>query len=67
MIAKTGLLVLTNPVQIGKILPTIREKVKNTLYIHITKGLQEGKVNPEIFTSAPKYSHTIRGIYSQVF
>lgn len=65
MIAKTGLLVLTNPVQISKILPTIREKVKNTLYIHITKGLQEGKYKPEIFSSAPKYSQTVRGIYSQ--
>ncbi|GLV32971.1 Bifunctional Phosphopantetheine adenylyltransferase - Dephospho-CoA kinase [Carabus blaptoides fortunei] len=67
MIAKTGLLILTNPVHIGKILPTIRQQVKTTLYIHLANALHEpvARYKPDIFTSAPKCSQTIRGIYSQ--
>lgn len=66
--AKTGLLILTNPIHIGKILPTIKKQVKNTLYIHLTNALSEpcAKYKPEIFTTLPKYSRTIRGIYAEV-
>lgn len=69
MLVKTGLLVVSNPTQIGKILPSVKERVKSTLYIQLLSALSEpfGNFHPNIFTSWPKYSKTIYGIYSQVF
>lgn len=67
MIAKTGLLVVTNPKHISKILPKVQEQVKNTLYIHLTSALKPfGRINRDTFSLVPKYSQTIRVIYSEV-
>lgn len=67
MIAKTGLLVVTNPKHISKLLPKVQKQVKNTLYIHLTSALKPlGVFNPDIFTTIPKYSQSIRVIYSEV-
>ncbi|EFA07751.2 bifunctional coenzyme A synthase [Tribolium castaneum] len=67
MLAKTGLLVVSNPTQIGKILPSIQKRVKNTLYIQLLSALSEpfGNFYTNVFTSWPKYSKTLYGIYSQ--
>ena len=68
MLAKTGLLVVSNPKQIGKILPLVRNHVKNTLYIQLLSALTEpfGNFHTTAFNSWPKYSQTIHGIYTQV-
>ncbi|KAJ3644954.1 hypothetical protein Zmor_022650 [Zophobas morio] len=67
MLAKTGLLVVSNPKQIGKILPLVRNHVKNTLYIQLLSALTEpfGNFHTTAFNSWPKYSQTIHGIYTQ--
>nr|XP_022907946.1 bifunctional coenzyme A synthase-like isoform X1 [Onthophagus taurus] len=68
MIVKTGLLIVSNPKHIGKVLATIKTHVNNTLYIQLLSALQEpfGSFQPNIYTSSPKFSKTINGIYSQV-
>ncbi|XP_044253000.1 bifunctional coenzyme A synthase-like [Tribolium madens] len=67
MLAKTGLLIVSNPTQIGKILPSIQKRVQNTLYIQLLSALTEpfGNFYTNVFTSWPKYSKTLYGIYSQ--
>ncbi|CAH1178912.1 unnamed protein product [Phaedon cochleariae] len=67
MLAKTGLLIISNPKQIAKILSTIESQVKNTLYIQLLSALSDpfGSFYPKSFTSWPKYSQTISKIYSQ--
>lgn len=68
MLAKTGLLVVSNPTQIGKILSSVEKQVKQTLYIQLLSALSEpfGNFYTNIFNTWPKYSQTIYGIYSQV-
>lgn len=63
MLAKTGLLVVSNPNRIGKILSCIQKSVQNTLYINI---LTSDWMPHKAATTVPKYSQTISGIYSQV-
>jgi phosphopantetheine adenylyltransferase/dephospho-CoA kinase len=67
MLAKTGLLIVSNPKQIGKILPSVQKKVQHTLYIQLLSALTEpfGNFHTNVFNSWPKYSQTIYGIYSQ--
>lgn len=67
MIAKTGLLVVTNPKNISKILPSIQKQVKNTLYIHLTSALKPlNRIRPEIYSNIPKCSQAIKVIYCEV-
>lgn len=68
MLRKTGLLIVSNPTQIGKILSDVPKKVKNTLYIQLLSSLAEpfGQFYPITFNKWPKYSKTIFNIYFQV-
>lgn len=68
MSVKTGLLVISNPSKIGKILCSAKKQVNNTLYIQLLSALTEpfGCFHPNVFNSWPKFSQTIAGIYSQV-
>lgn len=68
MLAKTGLLIVSNPKQIGKILSSIEKQVNQTLYIQLLSALCEplGNFYTNVFNTWPKYSQTIYGIYSQV-
>ncbi|KAB0793521.1 hypothetical protein PPYR_13141 [Photinus pyralis] len=66
MLAKTALLVVSNPSQIGKILVNIHEKVKTTLYIQLLSALSGPLTfQPNVFTSSPMYSSLISNIYYQ--
>ncbi|XP_017772037.1 PREDICTED: bifunctional coenzyme A synthase-like [Nicrophorus vespilloides] len=67
MLAKTGLLVVSNPTHLNKILSSVRSQVKNTLYIQLLSALGEpfGSFHQNIFTTWPKFSQTISKIYSQ--
>ncbi|CAH0563565.1 unnamed protein product [Brassicogethes aeneus] len=67
MLCKTGLLIVSNPNKIGKILSKIQNNVKNTLYIQLLSTLSDplGNFYPNLYNSWPKYSQTIFGIYSQ--
>ena len=68
MLVKTGLLVVSNPKHIGKVLTSVKKHVNNTLYIQLLSALSEpfGTFLPNVFDSWPKFSKTITGIYSQV-
>lgn len=68
MLAKTGLLVISNPQQIGKVLSQVKKQVKNTIYIQLLSALGEplGSFHPKIYNTWPKLSKTIYNIYSQV-
>lgn len=67
MLVKTGLLVVSNPKHIGRILCNVQQNVKSTLYIQLLSALSEPlSFHPNLFTTWPKYSQTIWGIYSQV-
>lgn len=67
-LVKTGLLIVSNPNQIGKLLKNVEKKVQKTLYIHLLSTLTEpfGSFHTNIFNSWPKYSNTILNIYAQV-
>ncbi|CAH1104390.1 unnamed protein product [Psylliodes chrysocephalus] len=67
MLAKTGLLVCSNPKQIGNIMGSIKKEVKHTLYIQFLSALGDplGNFCPKTFNTWPKFSPTIYGIYSQ--
>ncbi|KAF5290520.1 hypothetical protein FQA39_LY03624 [Lamprigera yunnana] len=66
MLVKTALLIVSNPNNIGKILVNIQEKVKKTLYIQLLSAVTGPLAfHSNLFTSAPKYSKLIWGIYSQ--
>ncbi|KAK4874734.1 hypothetical protein RN001_014094 [Aquatica leii] len=66
MLAKTALLIVSNPNHLGRILLNIHEKVKTTLYIQLLSGISGPfSFYPNVFTSWPKYSQIIWGIYSQ--
>lgn len=69
MLAKNGLLIVSNPTHIGKLLTSAEKYIKNTVYIQLLCALGDpfGAFHPQIFTSWPKYSQTIHSIYSQVF
>lgn len=68
MIAKTALLIVSNPNHIGKILPSLTKQVNKTLYIQLLSALSSplGSFCPEIFNVWPKFTQTISGIYAQV-
>ncbi|CAH1954560.1 unnamed protein product [Acanthoscelides obtectus] len=68
MLAKTGLLIVSNPKQIHKILSSIHKQVKNTLYIQLLSALGDplGAFQPVVFNTWPKFSKTLFNIYSQV-
>ncbi|GJQ85440.1 hypothetical protein Trydic_g23865 [Trypoxylus dichotomus] len=68
MLFKTGLLVISNPKHIGKILPSLKKYVHNTLYIQLLSALTDpfGSFHPNLFNTWPKFSQTITGIYKQV-
>lgn len=68
MLGKTGLLIVSNPKQIGKVLLNIDKKVQETLYIHLLSALSDpfGCFHTSIFDCWPKYSSTIKSIYTQV-
>ncbi|KAJ8941748.1 hypothetical protein NQ314_010285 [Rhamnusium bicolor] len=67
MLAKTGLLVVSNHKQIGEILSSVQKQVKNTLYIQFLSALGEplGSFYPKTFNAWPKFSQTIFNVYSQ--
>ncbi|XP_018576337.1 bifunctional coenzyme A synthase [Anoplophora glabripennis] len=67
MLAKTVLLVVSNPQQIGKVLSRVQKQVKNTIYIQLLSALGEpfGSVQPKLYSTWPKLSKTIYNIYSQ--
>ncbi|KAJ8915136.1 hypothetical protein NQ315_000388 [Exocentrus adspersus] len=67
MLAKTGLLVISNPQQIGKVLPSIQKHVKTTIYIQLLSALTEplGSFQPAMYNTWPKFSKTIYNIYFQ--
>ncbi|KAF5282893.1 hypothetical protein FQR65_LT14170 [Abscondita terminalis] len=66
MLAKTALLIVSNPNQLGRILINIQETVKTTLYIQLLSGISGPfSFYPNVFTSWPKYSQIVYGIYSQ--
>ncbi|XP_060521985.1 bifunctional coenzyme A synthase [Cylas formicarius] len=67
MLAKTGLLIVSNPQQISKVLRSIQNRVQSTLYIQLLSALtdQLGNFCPGVFTTWPKFNKTIFGIYSQ--
>lgn len=68
MLVKTGLLIVSNPKHVGKILPSLRARVNSTLYVQMISALTDpfGSFYPRIFDSWPKYSQIIKGIYTQV-
>lgn len=68
MIAKTGLLIVSNPKQISKVLASVQKQVKNTLYIQLLSALSDpfGQFHIKTLNSWPKCSRTIFNIYSQV-
>lgn len=68
MLAKTGLLIVSNPKHIAKLLTDAQKAVKNTLYIQLLSALGEplGSFHSNIFNTPPKFSRTIYCIYSQV-
>ncbi|XP_066249367.1 bifunctional coenzyme A synthase [Euwallacea similis] len=67
MLVKTGLLVVSNPKHINRLLTDVQKSVKNTLYIQLLSALNDplGNFHPNIFNTPPKLSRTIFGIYSQ--
>ncbi|KAL3273238.1 hypothetical protein HHI36_014692 [Cryptolaemus montrouzieri] len=67
MSSKTGLLVITNPKQIGLVLSSVQQKVSKILYIQLLNALSDSAsgVHTKIFSSIPKYSKEINGIYTQ--
>ncbi|XP_030751952.1 bifunctional coenzyme A synthase-like [Sitophilus oryzae] len=66
MLAKTGLLVVSNPKHIAKLLSDAQKAVKNTLYVQLLSALNDplGSIHPNMFTT-PKLSRTVFCIYSQ--
>lgn len=68
MLAKTGLLIVSNPTQISKVFSTINKKVKNILYVQFLSALNDpvGVFHPNVFTSWPKFTKIIYNVYSQV-
>lgn len=68
MLAKTGLLVVSNPKHISKLLIDAQKTVKNTLYIQLLSALSDplGGFHTNIFNTPPKLSRTIYLIYSEV-
>ncbi|KAL1494410.1 hypothetical protein ABEB36_010013 [Hypothenemus hampei] len=67
MLAKTGLLVVSNPKHINRLLSDVQKSVKSTLYIQLLSALTEplGNFYSNLFTTPPKFSRTIFNIYSQ--
>lgn len=61
---KTGLLVVTNPTKIGRILPAIPKHVKNTLYVQLSQDNQLRIGGDQLYHS-PYTGQTIVRIYSQ--
>lgn len=68
MLVKTGLLIVSNPKQIGNLLGSIQKQVKSTLYIQLLSALSEPLCSfcPKKCNVWPKFSPTIHGIYAQV-
>lgn len=66
MLAKTVLLVVSNPQQIGKILSQVHKQVKNTIYIQLLSTIGEPFNQPKLYNTWPKLSKAIYNIYSQV-
>lgn len=62
MMAKTGLLILTNPAKIANLLPSVLNHVNNTLYIHWNP---HNKVEVKS-TEWPNHIQTVNQIYYQV-
>ncbi|CAG9860581.1 unnamed protein product [Phyllotreta striolata] len=67
MLVKTGLLICSNPKQIGHLLGSINKEVKNTLYVQFLSNLEDplGNFCPNIYNSWSKFSPTIFTTYSQ--
>lgn len=65
MLAKTVLLVISNPQQIGKVLSQVHKQVKNTIYIQLLSTIGEPFNQPKIYNTWPKLSKAIYNIYSQ--
>ncbi|CAG9827442.1 unnamed protein product [Diabrotica balteata] len=67
MLAKTGLLIVSNPKQIANLLGSVKKQVKNTLYVQLLSALSEplGNFCPKSLNTWHKFSPTIHGIYSQ--
>ncbi|CAG9773804.1 unnamed protein product [Ceutorhynchus assimilis] len=65
--AKTGLLIVSNPKHITKLLSDISKTVQNTLYIQLLSALSDplGSFHANVFSAPPKFSRTIYSIYSQ--
>lgn len=68
MLARTGLLIVSNPTHIVKLLSSAENYIKNTIYIQFLFALGDsfGNFQPQVFTSSPKYSQSIHAVYSQV-
>ncbi|XP_069683346.1 bifunctional coenzyme A synthase isoform X1 [Periplaneta americana] len=66
--AKIGLLVLTNPTKLRRILPVVKQHVIKTLYVQFCPGRQR-LINPsptsETGTNGPHHGPAVIGIYSQ--
>ncbi|KRT82920.1 hypothetical protein AMK59_4345, partial [Oryctes borbonicus] len=67
MLVKTGLLIVSNPTHIAKIIPSLKKYVNNTLYIQLLSALTDpfGSFYPNLFNTWPKFRQTITGIYKQ--
>ncbi|KAJ8942036.1 hypothetical protein NQ318_002790 [Aromia moschata] len=67
MLAKTGLLIVSNPKQIGTILESVQKLVKNTLYIQLLSAISEpfGNFYSRTVNPWPEFSKTIYNIYAQ--
>jgi phosphopantetheine adenylyltransferase/dephospho-CoA kinase len=66
--AKIGLLVLTKPTKLGKILPIIKQHVNKTLYVQFYPGRQRlinSLPSDENVLCGPYHGPTVIGIYSQ--
>jgi phosphopantetheine adenylyltransferase/dephospho-CoA kinase len=66
--AKIGLLVLTKPTKLERILPVIKQHVSKTLYVQLYPGRQRLVSLPrssETILSGPHHGPAVIGIYSQ--
>lgn len=65
--SNTGLLIVTNPTKISRILPIVQQYVNKTLYVQYYPNRQRLLVpsNLEAATTAPRHGKAIVGIYCQ--
>ncbi|XP_065165030.1 bifunctional coenzyme A synthase [Atheta coriaria] len=63
MLAKTGLVVISNPTQLSRILRSAQKQVKNMLYVQLMSKQLQPFASPQ--HPWPSFSQAIKSIYSQ--